>query len=405
MPRPKGSYKIPGYRLHRSTGRAVVTVAGRDHYLGKHGTRQTSPESWRAYDRLIAEYLHRGRQGPEASDPATATIEQLIVAYLAHETAKRPGRGPHPSKRIAMRWLREHYGDTLARDFSPAALEALRAKMIRAHVKGRANLPTLARGFVNEMVTQIVRMFRWGMKARTVPAALWMELDAVEQLERGDFGVRETTRVLPVDEEHLHAVLELASPGIAAMIRTQLLTGMRPGELLSMRGRDLDTSGALWRYAPDQHKTKHLGKDRLILIGPKAQEIIRPFLKTDLSATLFSPRDAWERNPQLGGRGKKVPAHFNDRYVAGSYFKAIQTLCVAADRLAHARRPDVPRSQRLVPNWHPHQLRHNAATYMRAEGIPLDVIATVLGHSSRDMAEWYAQPDRAAAERAIAKLG
>lgn len=47
MPRKK---KIPSYRLHKSSGQAVVTLAGHDHYLGVHGT----PESQQAYARLIA---------------------------------------------------------------------------------------------------------------------------------------------------------------------------------------------------------------------------------------------------------------------------------------------------------------------------------------------------------------
>jgi hypothetical protein len=37
MPRPKGSFKsVPSYRLHKPSGRAVVTIAGQDRYLGAH---------------------------------------------------------------------------------------------------------------------------------------------------------------------------------------------------------------------------------------------------------------------------------------------------------------------------------------------------------------------------------
>jgi hypothetical protein len=42
--------RTPSYRLHRARGLAVVTLGGRDHYLGPHGT----PESHEAYDRLVA---------------------------------------------------------------------------------------------------------------------------------------------------------------------------------------------------------------------------------------------------------------------------------------------------------------------------------------------------------------
>ncbi len=33
-----GKLRVPKYRLHRPTGQAVVTLNGRDTYLGKHGT-------------------------------------------------------------------------------------------------------------------------------------------------------------------------------------------------------------------------------------------------------------------------------------------------------------------------------------------------------------------------------
>jgi len=43
--------RAPSYRLHRPSGQAVVTLDGRDHYLGKHGSRGSRAE----YDRLVSE--------------------------------------------------------------------------------------------------------------------------------------------------------------------------------------------------------------------------------------------------------------------------------------------------------------------------------------------------------------
>ena len=45
--------RIPSYRLHKPTGQAVVTINGKDFYLGKHD----SPTSHAAYKRLVAEWL------------------------------------------------------------------------------------------------------------------------------------------------------------------------------------------------------------------------------------------------------------------------------------------------------------------------------------------------------------
>lgn len=49
---PKLTRKLPSYRLHKVSGHAIVTLGGRDHYLGPHG----SPESLDAYKGLISEW-------------------------------------------------------------------------------------------------------------------------------------------------------------------------------------------------------------------------------------------------------------------------------------------------------------------------------------------------------------
>ncbi len=51
---------VPSYRRHKPTGQAVVTLDGRDIYLGKYGTKASRVE----YDRLISEseWLAGGRE-------------------------------------------------------------------------------------------------------------------------------------------------------------------------------------------------------------------------------------------------------------------------------------------------------------------------------------------------------
>ena len=45
-----------------------------------------------------------------------------------------------------------------------------------------------------------------------------------------------------------------------------------------MRGIDLNMGGPVWTYRPRKHKNKHRGLDRIIHLGPQAQEIVKPFL-------------------------------------------------------------------------------------------------------------------------------
>jgi hypothetical protein len=77
---PRLSKKLPSYRLHRPSGRAVVTLNGKNHYLGDW----SSPESRAEYDRLIGEWLAAGRGRPKAEDipsPNDLTVSEVLLAF------------------------------------------------------------------------------------------------------------------------------------------------------------------------------------------------------------------------------------------------------------------------------------------------------------------------------------
>ena len=58
MPNLCSPERVPRYRRHKATGQAVVTIDGRDIYLGKY----RSAASREAYKRKIAEWIqHDGR--------------------------------------------------------------------------------------------------------------------------------------------------------------------------------------------------------------------------------------------------------------------------------------------------------------------------------------------------------
>ena len=84
--------RTPSYRLHKPTGQAVVTLDGRDVYLGQVRLAASQAE----YDRLIAEWLANGRQHAPAAD---ATIVELMVAYLQHVDAYYVKDGKPTSRR------------------------------------------------------------------------------------------------------------------------------------------------------------------------------------------------------------------------------------------------------------------------------------------------------------------
>jgi hypothetical protein len=77
MPRLNG--RIPKYRRHRASGQAIVTLNGRDHYLGPHGSETSKAE----YDRLVTEWLAHGRRCAAAATPSDATAA-VSVNHIIH---------------------------------------------------------------------------------------------------------------------------------------------------------------------------------------------------------------------------------------------------------------------------------------------------------------------------------
>ena len=106
------------------------------------------------------------------------------------------------------------------------------------------------------------------------PHAVLTSLSAVDGLRAGRTAAKETPPVMPVTESQIEATLPFMPQVLQDMIRVQLYTGMRPGELCQMRAVDIEVAGELWVYRPRTHKTQHRGRERLIAIGPRAQEIL-----------------------------------------------------------------------------------------------------------------------------------
>jgi integrase len=93
-------------------------------------------------------------------------------------------------------------------------------------------------------------------------------------------------------------------------------------------------------------------------------------------------------------RPEKVPGVV---YTVESYRRAIAYGIKRANKAIEAE-------EGTIPFWHPHQLRHSAATRLRRE-FGIDVARAVLGHSSPAVTELYAEMDGAKAAEAMAKVG
>jgi site-specific recombinase XerD len=214
------------------------------------------------------------------------------------------------------------------------------------------------------------------------------------------------------------------------MVEIQWLAGMRPTEVAIMRTIDLNTSGSIWEYRPSFHKLDHHDVERIVMIGPRAQQILKPWLRADMEAYLFSPAETldefhaartelrktpWpkkgrENRPKV--RNRKRPPR--DRYDVTSYRRAIARACDLA--FLHPELSNIPKKAltgqqradlaawRSQHRWSPNQLRHAAATLVRRE-MGIDSARAILGHSDADTTVIYAERDKELARVAMQKLG
>jgi integrase len=379
---------IPAYRLHKPSNHGIVEFEGNRIYLGDYD----DPATQEKYHRLIAEWLANGRQLPV--DAEEITVVELCNRYWKWCVATYPAKNgrlsstAHRTKSVIGEIL-PLYGRINANEFTPKTLKIVQANWIQNG---------LVRRTVNEYTAIAVRIFRWGASEGLVPASVYDGVKTVEGIRKGRTMAKESVPVRPVPESHVEAVKPYVSRQIWALIQLQLLTAARGGELLGLRPVDINTSDSVWEATIDEHKTADLGHVRTLYFGSSAQAILKEFMgDRSLDAFLFNPQEA-NRERHRGcpspRRANQMPTQrtsnrkIGDRYTSDSYRKAIARACRKAD----------------IPNWTPHQLRHNAATLIRRE-FGLDAAQVILGHATANVTQIYADLDKERARKVIGEIG
>ena len=391
--------KDPKLRLHRPSGRAVVTLSGKDFYLGRYGTKEAETN----YRVKIAEWKNNHRVPPNTVD---LTINEILDGYLRYAESYYVKNGkPTTQYGIivqAIKPLRELYGHTEANEFTPQMLDVVRDEFKKVRLRRNPSLG-LTRGVVNQKIRVIVRIFRWDAGRNQIHATTWYALNAFEKefrLAKGRSPFRETKSVLPVERAHVDAIKNYVTPQIWGLIELQWHSAARPGEATIIRTCDIDMTGPVWVYTPHTHKTEHHDLERYIPLNRSAQKILSPFLKPNEPETyLFSPREAVAArhpNPKRR-RPRPYSKKFNACYTVVSYNRAIHK---GVDRANSDRAKN---GMPQIPAWNPHRLRHSAAT--RIENVlSTEDARAVLGHRSQKTTEIYIKRDLKRALAAMAQI-
>jgi integrase len=336
-----------------------------------------------------------------AGSTAGILVSELLDQFLTYaETHYRTsaGKPTDSSQKFAdvLEPVNELYGDVPAIEFGPIALKAVRQAMID---KG------WARGTINRQITRVRRVFRWAASEELVPASVPQALAMLQGLQRGRSKARDCEPIKPVPRGDVEATLPHLNRHLRTMVQLQMLTGMRPGEICRLTMAEVNESGDVWVWRPSEHKTAYRDGDRIILFGPRAQQVIREFqagLSEKSIGVLFSPRIAREeRYRELRAKRKtKVPPSQKNR-------RKLHPEKPARDHshaTSYAHAIGFAAKRGGVPHWHPNQIRHLVATEVR-QRYGLEAAQVILSHARADTTEIYAERDLKLGMRIASEVG
>ena len=415
------SKKTPQLLIRRSPS------SGRDLAYAKFDGRMISfgpvgPDAERQFHKTLAKWLANGCRFPE-NDAADFTVADVVAEFLRHSEQECP--------LVELEKLRRAFAPVLERfrllpaaKFGVSCLEVVQQHLAndlhqrpprppsKRRKKAGTNESTeppkpyhLSRATIRARINAIRRCWRWAEQRRLVPPGSWEHLRTLAHVKPGRTAAKEAKIVEAVPRSWVDAVLPHLTAPIRACVMLQWWSGMRPSEALTMTGRQLQRTGKVWIYRPVRHKSLWRGRDRIVQLGPRAQEVLQPLLKLDPDAALISPLDAYlevkarkraQRKTRVqpsqqarDERNAKKPPPVGQFYDVNSYRTAIHRACDHAG----------------VPRWSPHRLRHAAAARLFEAG-EFEAARAVLGHSRLDMTRHYAaSADRRLAADAMERLG
>lgn len=167
-----------------------------------------------------------------------------------------------------------------------------------------------------------------------------------------------------------------------------------------MRRCELDTSGDIWIYRPNEHKNSWRGQVLVKAIPRAAQEVLLPFLPAKVDGYLFRPNDTdrchrenREVDPERKtpvfpcercrrakrSRRRKASRAKRDDYDTDSYRHAV---AYGFDKAAKAKVTITP--------WTPNQLRHSIATEISLS-IGQQAAQRWQGHTKLDTTDLYVE--------------
>jgi integrase len=179
-----------------------------------------------------------------------------------------------------------------------------------------------------------------------------------------------------------------------ALYALMLSTGLRRGEALGLRWEDFERERGILRV---RRQLKREGgelvtTDTKTALSRRAVNVPAPMLEVLLEHERRQERERAQLGSSWIDSGFIFTSSIGTPIDPRNLYREFQIVCRRAG----------------LGDWHPHELRHSAASLMLAQGVKIQVVSQVLGHSSiRMTADVYGHlldPDRAKAAEAMGSV-
>ena len=313
---------------------------------------------------------------------------------------------PAPDGKMTVSQLLDRWRkDILTHQVAPSAAVNYEG-IARIHIKptiGRKKLTELTTADVDRLISKKMAEGLSVSTVRRVRSVLAQALDQavrwgwvgrnVAQLARAPKSERTEGRTLTVDEARIF-LDQLRGHRLEALFALMLTTGLRRGEALGLQWPDLDTKkGTLTVRRQLQREgeglvvrdTKTHGSRRVVNVPQPVLTLLK-----QLRAREKTSKD--QLGPAWADSGFIFTNAIGGPLDPRNLLRDFKKICKDAE----------------LGDWHIHELRHSAASLMLAQGVKLQVVSDVLGHSSiRMTADVYGHlldPDRESAATAITEV-
>lgn len=268
------------------------------------------------------------------------TLADLIDRYIETVLPRKPKSTPQQKPQL--KWWRDEIGYRLLADVTPSLLSECRDKLLTqpTHQSEQRAPATVVRFMAALSHAFTVAVNEWE----------WMTENPMKKVKKPK-EPRGRVRFLSDDEraQLFKACAESKNPFLYTVVLVAISTGMRQGEVMGLKWPDVD----LKQGRMVLHETKN-GERRVVPLAGKALEAMRNHSKVRrLGSDYVFP-----------SRNGKQPAD-----IRTAWNNALE----AAE----------------IDDFHFHDLRHSAASYLAMNGASLAEIADILGHKTLQMVKRY----------------